>query len=299
MSIVSDVATSPRPRTRVGHRLGAVRTRWGLTGVLRLLVVAVVLVTTVFPLYWLVTLSIKSGGESLAVPPHWWPSTITFSAYWSVLIERQIYRYFLNSVIVASASALLSLTLGSLAAYGLNAGFRFSNALSLTILSARMVPPIILAVPLFLVMRGYGLLDTYLGLILVYVAFTLPFSTWMMRGFLLEVPSDIEQAALIDGCSRFGVLWRVILPLVTPGLAATAIFCFQLAWNDFLYALILTRTIASNTMPIAASTFMTDQYIEWNNMAATGVIAVFPVVVLMTLTQRYFVRGLTFGAVRG
>lgn len=266
---------------------------------LQITVVVVVLFTTLFPLYWLVTLSFKTRLEAMANPPIWIPSAFDLGSYRAVLFERNLYRYFVNGMIVACSSAFASIALGSAAAYGLNAGFRGSQMLALAILSVRMIPPIILAIPLFLLMRSYGLLDTYLGLILVYIVFTLPFSTWMMRGFLLEIPTEIEDAARIDGCSRLGALVRVIIPMVAPGITATGLFCFLLAWNEFLFALVLTRTIATQTMPIAAASFMSDQYIEWGNMAATAVVAIVPVVLLMTLVQKHFVQGLTFGAVKG
>lgn len=287
---------------RPSRPVPAVRTRYlSHLGVrlLQVVVVALVLFTTVFPLYWLVTLSIKPPTEALTSPPVWIPSTISFDSYRAVLFDQRFYRYFVNGLIISSASALVAVALGSAAAHGLNARFRGSETLALAILAVRMIPPVILAIPLFLIMRTYGLLDTYRGLILVYIVFALPFSTWMMRGFLLEVPAEIEDAARIDGHSRLGAFVKIILPLTAPGLAATAIFCFLLAWNEFLFALILTRTDRSHTMPIAAASFMTDQYIQWDRMAATGVITVLPVVILMTVVQRYLVRGLTFGAVKG
>lgn len=270
-----------------------------LVRMLRILVVVTVLFTTLFPLYWLVTLSVKTPGEALTSPPVWIPTEVTLESYRTVLFDRGFSRFFLNGLLVSTSSALISLALGSAAAYGLNAGFRGSQVLALSILAVRMIPPIVLAVPLFKIMRDYGLLDTYRGLILVYIVFTLPFAIWMMRGFLLEVPAELEDAARIDGLSRFGAFVRIVLPLTAPGLAATSIFCFLLAWNEYLFALILTRTTSTQTMPIAVSSFMTDQYIEWGNMAATAVLAIVPVVLLMAMVQRYLVRGLTFGAVKG
>jgi multiple sugar transport system permease protein len=267
--------------------------------VFQVLVVAIVLFTTLFPLYWLFTLSLKTRLEQLSMPPVWFPSVFSFGSYFNVLFERHLTQYFVNGLIVSVTSALLSVAFGSAAAYGLNAGFKGANFVALAILAIRMVPPIVLAIPLFLIMRTYGLLDTYQGLIVVYVAFSLPYSTWLMRSFFLDVPTELEDAARIDGCSRLGALLRVIMPLVAPGVAATSVFSFLLAWNEFLFALILTRTPASQTVPVVAATFISDQYIEWGNMAATGVIAVVPVVILMTAAQKHFVQGLTMGAVKG
>jgi multiple sugar transport system permease protein len=285
----------PRPRAASVPRLLRLRP----LRIFQVLVVAVVLFTTLFPLYWLFTLSIKNKLEQLAFPPVWFPTSITFASYSAVLFDRHLTQYFVNGMIVSTTSALISVALGSAAAYGLNAGFRGANYVALGILAIRMVPPIVLAIPLFLIMRTYGLLDTYQGLIVVYIAFSLPYSTWLMRSFFLEVPSELEDAARIDGCSRLGALIRIILPLVAPGVAATSVFSFLLGWNEFLFALILTRTPASQTVPVVAATFISDQYVEWGNMAATGVIAVIPVVILMTVAQKHFVQGLTLGAVKG
>lgn len=275
-------------------RIGHVSVR-----VLRVAVVIAVLFTTLFPLYWLVTLSLKTPAEALTSPPVWFPTEFTLESYRIVLFDRDFARFFLNGLLVSTSSAMISLALGSAAAYGLNAGFRGSQVLALSILAVRMIPPIVLAIPLFKLMRDYGLLDTYRGLIAVYIVFTLPFATWMMKGFLLEVPAELEDAARIDGLSRLGAFIRIVLPLTAPGLAATSIFCFLLAWNEYLFALILTRSPETQTMPIAVSSFMTDQYIEWGNMAATAVLAIVPVVLLMAMVQRYLVRGITFGAVKG
>lgn len=285
--------------TKAPNKVISERIREIFVRVFRVTVVLVVLFTTLFPLYWLLTLSLKTPSEALTSPPVWFPSKFTLDSYRTVLFDRGFARFFMNGLLVSTSTALISLALGSAAAYGLNMNFRGSQVLALSILFVRMIPPIVLAIPLFKIMRDYGLLDTYRGLILVYVVFTLPFATWMMRGFLLDVPAELEDAARIDGHSRLGAFVRIVLPLTAPGLAATSIFCFLLAWNEYLFALILTRSPSTQTMPIAVSSFMTDQYIEWGNMAATAVLAIVPVVLLMAMVQRYLVRGLTFGAVKG
>jgi multiple sugar transport system permease protein len=162
-----------------------------------------------------------------------------------------------------------------------------------------MLPPIVTVVPLFLMIRDTGLLDTVGALVIVYAGFNLPFVVWMMRGFFEELPREIEEAAIIDGDSRLGALRRVLLPLVTPGLAATAVFCLVTCWNEFLLALILTQTDASITLPVAIAGQVTQYEIRWGAMSAAGIAAIVPVLVFAFAVQRYLVRGLSLGAVKG
>ncbi|HEU4387024.1 MAG TPA: carbohydrate ABC transporter permease, partial [Blastocatellia bacterium] len=191
---------------------------------------------------------------------------------------------------------------GTLAAYAL-ARFklpgRLSERLSFWIASTRMLPPIVTIVPLFLMIRDAHLLDTIFSLVVVYAGFNLPFVVWMMRGFFEEVPREIEEAAVMDGDSRLGALRRVLLPLVTPGLAATAVFCLVTCWNEFLFALILTQTDASITLPVAIAGQVTQYEIRWGAMSAAGVTAIVPVLIFAFAVQRYLVRGLSLGAVKG
>jgi multiple sugar transport system permease protein len=259
----------------------------------------VALVFIAFPIYWLVTLSIKPLNEQLVSPPVWIPKALTFEFYKTAWLDRSVFRYFINGMVVSISSTLLSLVIGTSAAYGLSKGFRGANTIALLILVVRMIPPIVLVIPLFMIMRSFHLLDTYQGLILVYIAFTLPYTTWLMRSFFIEIPAELEEAARVDGCSRLGALVRVILPVVAPGLAASGVFAFLMAWNEFMFALVLTRSLKTQTMPVVASLFMTDQYVLWGLLAATGVIAVLPIIVLMLFAQKHFVKGLTFGAVKG
>ncbi|HYJ46382.1 MAG TPA: carbohydrate ABC transporter permease, partial [Pyrinomonadaceae bacterium] len=188
------------------------------------------------------------------------------------------------------------------AAYGL-ARFRLplklNTRLSLWILSTRMFPPIVTAVPLFLMMSDLRLLDTLTALIIVYTAFNLPFVVWMMRGFFNEVPRELEEAARVDGDTRLGALRRVVLPLVAPGLAATAIFCLIISWNEFLFALTLTQTDAAMTLPVGIAGRVTQYEIKWGVMSAAGVVAMVPILVFALSVQRHLVRGLSLGAVKG
>jgi multiple sugar transport system permease protein len=162
-----------------------------------------------------------------------------------------------------------------------------------------MFPAIVTAVPLFLMMRDLRLLNTRLALVIVYTAFNLPFVVWMMRGFFAELPRDLEEAALVDGDSRLGALWRVVLPLVAPGLAATAVFCLIVSWNEFLFALVLTQTDASMTLPVGIAGRVTQYEIKWGVMSAAGAVAIVPILVFALAVQKYLVRGLSLGAVKG
>jgi multiple sugar transport system permease protein len=162
-----------------------------------------------------------------------------------------------------------------------------------------MFPPIVTIIPLFLMMRDLQLLNTITALIIVYTGFNLPYAVWMMRGFFQELPVELEEAAMVDGDSRLGALWRVVLPLVRPGLAATAIFCLIISWNEFLFALILTQTDASITLPVGIAGRVTQYEIQWGAMSAAGVVAMLPILVFALIVQRHLVRGLSLGAVKG
>jgi ABC-type glycerol-3-phosphate transport system permease component len=162
-----------------------------------------------------------------------------------------------------------------------------------------MLPGLIVAMPLFLIFRGLGLVDSLVGLIIAYTAFNLPFNIWLLQGFFADVPREIEDAAVADGCSPFDVFWRIMLPIITPGLVASAIFCFLLAWNEFGFALILTYTLKSQTLPIAIAGFTSDRGTLFGAMAAAGTVAILPVLAFALFLQRYLVQGLTAGSVKG
>jgi len=176
---------------------------------------------------------------------------------------------------------------------------RLNHHLSLWILSTRMFPPIVSIVPLFLIMRRFDLVDTKFALVMAYSVFNLPFVVWMMKGFFDELPRELEESALIDGDTPFGAFWRIILPLVKPGIVATAIFCMIVAWNEFLFALILTQTEDALTLPVGIANQVTQYEIRWGVMSAAGVIAITPLFVFALLVQRHLVRGLSCGAVKG
>ena len=273
------------------------RTRITQTGLLVLALVA-----ALAPVYWMISISLKTEIDQFASPPKWFSFTPTLQHYYDAFVTRSFGQYLLTSAIVAVVSTACALVIGTLAAYALtrfHLPYNLGRKLSLWILSTRMFPAIVTAVPLFLMMRDLRLLNTRLALIIVYTAFNLPFVVWMMRGFFAEVPRDLEEAALVDGDSRLGALVRVVLPLVSPGLAATAVFCLIVCWNEFLFALVLTQTDAAMTLPVGIAGRVTQYEIKWGVMSAAGVVAMMPILAFALAMQRYLVRGLSLGAVKG
>lgn len=283
-----------RPR---GHKR-----REKLAGLAKYSLLAISLLVAVAPVYWLLTISLKSEVDQFASPPKWFGFAPTLAHYSDAFLSRSFGKYLTTSATVAALSTLFAVTLGTLAAYGL-ARFRLNGKLdkrlSLWILSTRMFPPIVTAVPLFLLMRDLRLLNTIPALVIVYTGLNLPFVVWMMRGFFKELPRELEEAAMVDGDSRLGALVRVVLPLVTPGLAATAVFCLIVCWNEFLLALVLTQTDAAMTLPVGIAGRVTQYEIKWGVMSAAGVVAMIPILVFAMAVQRYLVRGLSLGAVKG
>jgi multiple sugar transport system permease protein len=285
-----------RGRTPARHtrrRLAAHVSRYAL--------VSMALLATLAPVYWMITISLKTEVDQFAVPPRWLQFAPTLAHYRDAFFARSFGQYLVTSLIVSVASTACAIILGTLAAYAL-ARFRWpyraGTRLSLWILSTRMFPPIVTAIPLFLMMRDVRLLNTRASLVIVYTAFNLPFVVWMMRGFFQEIPRDLEEAARVDGDSRMGALRRVVLPLVAPGLAATAIFCLIISWNELLFALILTQTDAAMTLPVGIAGRVTQYEIKWGVMSAAGVVAMMPILVFALSVQRYLVRGLSLGAVK-
>jgi multiple sugar transport system permease protein len=276
--------------TRPGRRRGA-----------RSLVVYVLalglLLVTLFPVLWLVQMSLKVEAEAFQMPPRllFIPTLENYRA----LFEGKFARSFGNSAVVSIATTLLSMALGVPAAYALSrAGFRAEKGIALWILTTRMAPPIAFAIPFFLAYRYAGLIDTLTGLVVIYLTFNLSLVIWMMRTFFDGLPRSLEEAALIDGASPTQAWLRVAMPLAGPGLAATAILCFLFAWNDFFYALVLTRSKAM-TAPVAIVNFMNYEGWEWGKIGAGGTMIMLPVVVFAMLVRRYLLRGLVTGAFKG
>lgn len=257
-----------------------------------------------FPVAWIVLMSLKAPLDAFALPPKilFLP---TLESYRVLLLSGpqalavDPLASLRNSAIVSVLSTALSIGAAALAGYAL-ARFRFRgrSLIAVGILATRMLPPIATIIPLFLLMLQARLLDTHLGLALAYTALNVPFATWMLRGFIEEIPVEVEEAAAVDGCSRLQALGRVVLPLVAPGLAATTIYAFLLAWNDFALALMLTSRNAK-TLPLIVMSFISEEGVQWGPMAAAVVLILLPPLILVTVVQRHLAHGLTLGAVRG
>lgn len=260
-------------------------------------VVAVLVLLVMFPFLWMITMSFKPIDDIFAWPPKLF-FTPTFEHYLG-LVDDEFAASFWNSLVTSVGSTVVSMVVGVPAAYALSRmEARIGNRLSLWILASRMAPPIAFTIPYFLVYRYIGLLDTKLGLGIIYVTFNLSLAIWLMRTFFDATPRSLEEAAWIDGATLWQGFFRILLPLSVPGLAATAILCFLFAWNDFFFALILTRTEAT-TAPVAVVNFMNYEGWEWGKIAAGGTMVMLPVLVFSILVRKFLVRGLTAGAVKG
>jgi multiple sugar transport system permease protein len=260
------------------------------------LVIVLVLII-IFPFVWLLLMSFKTDADIFAWPPKLFfaPTTANYVALW----DGNFPRSFANSAIASIVSTLLAMLAGVPGAYALSrTAMRSERSLSLLILSSRMAPPIAFTIPYFLVYRHLELLDTLTGLIIIYLTFNISLVVWLMRSFFDATPRSLEEAAWIDGASLWQSFVKIILPLSGPGLAATAILCFLYSWNDFFFALILTRTEAM-TAPVAVVNFMNYEGWEWGKIAAGGTMVMLPVLTFSILVRRFLIQGMTAGAIKG
>jgi len=267
--------------------------------VLGLRYVAAILLTIffVFPVYWLFTISFKTPDEIFAFPPAWYPKSIQFNNY-AVLFKDGDAETVWNSLVLSAASTVIAMFFGTMAAYSLVRFKTGGENLAVWIISQRMMPPIAIVFPVFLLYVYFGWVDTYHGLIILYTAFSLPYVIWMMRGYLEDIPLELEESALVDGCTRWQVLWKVVFPMARTGLFATAVFTFIFAWNDFLFAFVLTRTEVV-TYTVQVTHYFGGQSNFWAKIAAMSVLGTVPVFITVAMLQRYLVRGISMGAVKG
>jgi len=259
-----------------------------------------VLVTAMFllPIFYVVTSSLKSPLDALAIPPRWLFKPTT-EAYVALFGKTDFPLYFKNSTIIATATVLFSLAAGIPFAYGL-ARYRFRGAegTAFFVLATRMSPAIAAAIPYFVLAKRLDLLDRHAGLVIMYTAFSIPFVVWMMRAFISEIPVELEEAALVDGSSRWGILTRIVFPLAAPGVVATSVFLFVGAWNEFMFAFLFTGRVAK-TLPVSIAGFITSFGVRWGEMSAAGTLMIAPVLIFAIIIRRQLVRGLTFGSVKG
>jgi len=260
----------------------------------------VVACVVTFPIIWMVSVSLKPTTETFSLPPTLIPEVLQLDAYFKIFKNASFRSYMFNSYLIGIAVTLLSLLLGTLAAYGFSR-YRFfgDKAAKLFVITTQMVPTITLLIPIFGVIVWLRLYDSLWGLILTYLTFSLPYCIIMMNGYLNTIPKDFDEAAIIDGCSPLRVLFSVLLPMAVPGLISTAIYTFLLSWNEFLFALALTRSDEMRTVPVGISMLVGEFGLKWDEMMAFSVIGSIPVLILFVLLQKYIVSGLSDGGVKG
>jgi multiple sugar transport system permease protein len=250
-----------------------------------------------FPIYWLAIMSFKTANEIFAYPPVWIPGTLNFGNY-MVLFRDGDWVTVRNSLVLASASTAIAMVIGTLTAYAIARFKTGGENLAIWFISQRMLPPVAIVFPVFLLYVYLDWVDTFHGLIILYVAFSLPYVIWMMRGYIQEIPIELEESAEVDGCSRWQIIWRVVFPMARTGLFATAVFTFVFVWNDFLFALVLTRTEVT-TYTVQVTHYFGGQSNFWAKIAAMSMLGTLPVFLAVAFLQRYFVRGISMGAVKG
>ncbi len=251
------------------------------------------------PVIWMLSTSFKTPDGTFAYPPEWIPRPFTFQSYHSIFAFHQLGQYFRNSLIVVILSTVLSVVVSTLTGYGVTR-FNFPGRKSFVgfLLVSQMFPAVMMVIPYFELLRTYGLVNTYTGLILAYTTFQIPLCSWMMIGYFRSVPRELDEAAAIDGCSSWRTFRKVVLPLVTPGLAATGIYAFLQGWNQFLFPLVLVTTDDLLLLPVALGRMVGEYRIAWNDLMAASVMASLPLVICYLILQRFFVSSLTAGAVK-
>jgi multiple sugar transport system permease protein len=260
--------------------------------------ITAVLLVFLFPIYWIISVSFKPEFEVLRIPPTLFPSSFSLENYLAADQKIGLIRLVINSTVIAGTSTFIAVICGSLGAYALSRyRFKGSNLIPFLVLILRMIPPIAIIMPLFVAMRTLRLIDNYIGLILVYSGWNIPYALWLMKGFIDGLPRDIEEAAKVDGATELGAFIRIVLPLAAPGIVVAFILCFVIGWDEFLFALVLTGT-GTMTLPVGLNQFQSQNQVYWGPSMAAGVVAAIPAILLAAYIQRYLIKGLTLGAVK-
>ena len=251
------------------------------------------------PVLWMLSSSFKPNTDIFQFPPHLIPTTFTFDAYTAIFTDPTKVRFFLNSYFVSLSVTVLTLLIGILAAFALSRyEFPFKKALNVVIISVQAVPPITLLIPYFGLIVFLGLYNSYAGLILTYLVFTLPYAIIMLTGYFNTLPRELDEAVKVDGGSSWTALWRVLVPISIPGLVSVGIYTFMIAWNEYLFALTLTKSPEMRTVPIGIQLLMGQHSYEWNQMMSMSILGSIPIMLLFLFFQRYFIGGMTAGAVK-
>lgn len=255
----------------------------------------------VSPIVWMALSSIRDLDEVFKVPPKLIPTSIELGGYAKVLFLTPFLQCLVNSVCVTLITTGISIGIGSMGAYSIERWQKkgYANLISRGVLLAYLIPPILLVIPYFVILKQIGLVDTLLGLIITHTSFVLPFSTWLMIAYFSTLPKELEEAAKIDGCTNFGAFIRIALPLATPGIVAVAIFSFINSWNEFLYALLIITSSEKRTLTAGFYSFMGAEVLEWEPMIAWITLITIPPLVFFLFVQKYLIKGLTAGALKG
>ncbi|MBI1726775.1 MAG: carbohydrate ABC transporter permease [Candidatus Rokubacteria bacterium] len=263
-------------------------------------VLLTLLLIVIFPFYWMTITSFKSEDQMRSLVSMFWPSPVVDENYRQLLGKTDFVAWFKNSIIVAFTSTFLATAIGTIGAYAL-ARLRFLGRafMASAVLITYLVPPSILFIPLYAQIRNLSLADTLTGLIVAYPSFTVPFVTWLLMGYFESIPEELEESAMIDGATRFGAFYRIVLPLAAPGLLAAALYAFTQAWNEFLYALVFITDVKLRTLPVGLSSFITGDVYGWGYLMAGAVLTTLPVIAAYMYLQKYMVEGLTAGSVKG
>jgi multiple sugar transport system permease protein len=263
-------------------------------------ILTALLLVVVFPFYWMFVSSLKSEEQMRSLTAMFWPSPAVLDNYRQLLGRTDFGAWYGNSIVVALSSTFVATAIGTLGAYAL-ARLKFFGRtfMASATLITYLVPPSILFIPLYAQIRNLGLADSLTGLVAAYPSFTVPFVTWLLMGYFESIPEELEEAAMIDGATRFGAFRRIILPLAAPGVLAAALFAFTQAWNEFLYALVFITNVKLRTLPVGLSTFITGDVYGWGFLMAGAVLTTLPVIAAYTYLQKYMVEGLTAGSVKG
>jgi multiple sugar transport system permease protein len=253
-----------------------------------------------FPFAWMLSTSLKTEAEAFRIPPTWMPENLTVDSYIGIWVRKNFDIYFFNSTIISLATAVLSTFFGALAGYGFSRFFfKGRRFLIGFFLATQMLPGVLLVGPYFKILSKVGLYDTRTGLIIAFLTICLPFSTWMMKGFIDKVPVELDQSAMVDGCTRMGVFFKIVLPVIAPGMVATILFAFLLAWGDLLWALCLTSSEPMITVTLGIARTVGEFRIVWPMLMAGSLVGGMPAIILYIFLQRLLVEGLTAGAVKG
>jgi multiple sugar transport system permease protein len=265
---------------------------------LKYVVVVLGALFSLFPIYIMITTSLKFRTDAFSIPPKWL-FVPTLKNYLHVLYSQNFLTYFINSLIIGLTATLFSVLLGALGGYAL-ARYRFmgKGVVELGTLLLRMIAPVVLVIPIFILWNKVGLVNSRTGLIITYIALNLPFNIWVLRTFISEIPIELEEAALIDGCSEWGIFYKIILPLIAPGLAVAGIFTFRISWNEFILSLVLTNRY-TRTLPVAVSLYLTEHGIEWGQITAIATIIAVPAFIFTFTAAKSLIMGMTAGAVKG